>query len=98
MAHPENEFDVTVDGWVAGALQRSSHGLNEADALDWINRGTDQSKTTGLVVKSKGYIAVADIMREVAAETDMSPQQAQAVYWVAMGGGQAGSKMWETES
>jgi hypothetical protein len=94
MHHPENAFDVTVDGWVAGALQRSSHGLNERDALDWVARGTNQAATTGLVVESKGYIAVADVVREVAAEFDMTPQQAQAVYWVAAGGG-SGAAMWE---
>ena len=94
MHHPENAFDVTVDGWVAGALQRSSPGLNERDALDWVARGTNQALTTGLVVESKGYIAVADVVREVAAEFDMTPQQAQAVYWVAAGGG-TGAAMWE---
>jgi hypothetical protein len=94
--HPENGFDVTVDGWVAGALQRSSHGLGERDALDWVGRGTNQAKTSGLVVESKGYIAVADVVREVAAEQGMLPQQAQAVYWVVSGGGTPGNSMWES--
>lgn len=100
MMHPENGFDVTVDGWVLAALQ-DSEGLTEAQGQAWLHRSTRQRKTPargtgdmGLIVEDKGYIAVADVVREVAQDLGLTPQEAQAVYWVAQGGG-TGAAMWD---
>jgi hypothetical protein len=84
---PDAGYDVTVDGWVAGALKRMK-GVPEDAALGWLGRQTIRGGK--VVIGGAGYIRVADSIRRVAAQRNLTPAQAQAIYWVTVGGGHLG--------
>ena len=106
MVDPDNTFDATIDGWMLASLRLA--GLTKDDgtpldskvALSWF--GHSKGKTVkGVVVsqqKDAGYVILADALRKAAKQLDMRPSEAQALYWVAIGGGSIGSAMWPSES
>ena len=97
---PANAYDVTIDGWMASSIWRMGGTYSDGSpvdekALSWIDHDFTSNKQK--VVKGAGYIIVADAVRDVARDLKMTPSEVQAVYWVAVGGGQLNTQMWSNE-
>lgn len=93
IADPDAGYDVTVDGWVTAAIKKINGAPPEA-AMGWLGRSVTQNKE--VVIEGAGYVRIADSIRRIAKELDITPAQAQAIYWVVVGGGQStkGTGMW----
>lgn len=93
IVNPDAGYDVTVDGWVAAALKKMQ-GAPEAAALKWLGRSVTRNKE--VVIEATGYLRIADSLRRIAKERGITPAQAQAIYWVVVGGGRSkkGTGMW----
>jgi hypothetical protein len=93
---PSNEWDVCIDGWMASATRRIGLSYLDGTPLDkeglkWLDDGKGQKQMED---SGAGYIITADATRIAAARTGLTPLQAQALYWVAVGGGAKNAKMW----
>jgi hypothetical protein len=100
MLDPTNTWDVCMDGWMASATRRA--GLKNLDggdldesALAWLDHGMDNQQTE--TVDGAGYVVLGDALRIAAARNGLTPLQAQAVYWIAVGGDAEGAVMWTDE-
>jgi hypothetical protein len=96
MLDPTNDWDICVDGWMAAGVRNA--GVTYADgspltegALQWLSDGKTQ---IAMEDSGAGYIVLADAVRVAAARTGLTPMEAQAVYWVSVGGGTKNGKMW----
>lgn len=95
---PENPTDVTVDGWMTAALWRMGGTFDGTDipvndsALAWLDHSKERNKQ--VVMPGGGYVIMADAIRAAAAELGLLPSEAQAIYWVSVGGGEKNTQMW----
>lgn len=98
---PSNSYDVTIDGWIAGLLDRIGKDYTESDASAWLRQRKEKNKQ--VQIDGAGYFIMADAFR---AATDrinavrgdkppLLPQQVQAIYWVKAK--REGDKMWPGE-
>lgn len=84
MVDPQGEYDVTVDTWMLNMLQ-SSHFLPESVLMGWFGRHSNAAKpdkagnTTNIY--SMMYVLMADVIRDIAAENGILPNQLQAIIW-----------------
>jgi hypothetical protein len=97
IVNPETEYDTTIDGWMASAVWRMGATYSDGkpvdeDALDWIDHKKTRDGQT--VIEGAGYILVADALREAADALGLTPTEAQAMYWVSVGGGRKDTQMW----
>jgi hypothetical protein len=95
-----NDFDVTIDGWMASAIWRMGGTFSDGTPVDekalaWIDHTTKRDGVQ--VIDGAGYIILADAVRDVARDLNLLPHEVQAIYWVAVGGGQTNTQMWSDE-
>jgi len=96
MLDPSNDWDVCIDGWMASGYRRVGLTYLDGTPLDkeglkWLDDGAAQLQMED---SGAGYVITADAVRIAAARVGLTPLQAQAMYWVSVGGGAKGAKMW----
>lgn len=93
---PDNDFDVTVDGWVQTIVRVAypDEDWNEGDVTSWSAHGYDREKDP----VNAGYVIIADAFRQVAKERGITPAQVQAIYWTMALDGKFGGSMYNTST
>jgi HK97 family phage portal protein len=82
MLLPGQTDDVTVDTWMQRtAMNSASKPMSLEDSLKYMNASKGAMGGAGA-----GYVSIADAAREVAANHNLTPDQVQSVYWVAVSG------------
>jgi hypothetical protein len=97
---PENTYDTTIDGWMASSIWRMGGKFSDGTPVDeTAQQWVDHSRTRDgeVVVEGAGYVILADAVRDVARELHLTPLEVQAIYWVAVGGGQRNTQMYSDE-
>ena len=92
---PDDAYDVTNDGWMSGMVWRmhSATGVRKKHCDQWLGHHWKEPRKKGQKGKGKdmpgmaGYVILAEAVRRVARDRHLLPQQVQAIYWLAVGGG-----------
>lgn len=84
IAFPNVDDSVTVDTWMQRVVMRASLNAPGVDLDESIKfLGASRKVTNGA---GAGYVAIAEAVREVAANHGVSAHVIQAAYWVVMSG------------
>lgn len=87
MLHPGKTDDVTVDTWMQRAVMNASRRKMTLDqSVEYLNASRGPTGGVGA-----GYVTIAEAVRAVAARRNLTPDELQAAYWVAVAGGIKGN-------
>lgn len=88
MLLPGRTDDVTVDTWMQrAAIAAATTPMSLDESVDYLNGARVVTGGVGA-----GYVSIAEAVRAVAARHDVSPDEVQSAYWIAVTGSPLGRR------